>query len=347
MSTNFSPSRVQRIFDIITFGEIMMRLTPPRFERLSQASTMEIVYGGSEANIAISLANFGFNSTHITAFPDNDLGKAACQHLQKFKVNTQFIQWNKGRLGLYFSEQGAVARPSKIVYDRYDSAFAKIEKDSFDWESIFKDATCFHWSGITPALSESCAYECLKALKIANQMNLMISGDIYFRSGLWNYGKTPQEILPELVANTHLVLCDEAAMEMYFGIEKPKSENPFVDAAKKLMLKFPKIEKVIDTQRISISASHNQISASMWNGNEFLKTAVQDITHIVDRIGAGDAFFAGLIYGLLTYIDDQKALDFALCASALKHTIEGDVNLVTVEEIENLMQGDTSGKIRR
>jgi 2-dehydro-3-deoxygluconokinase len=325
----------------------MMRLSPPNFQKLVQTTAFEVIYGGSEANIAVSLANFGLAAAHITAFPDNDLGKAACQHLQKFGVDTSFIQFKNGRLGLYFSEKGAVARSGKIVYDRYDSAFAKIEKDSFDWEEIFKDAQWIHWSGITPALSENCAYECLKAVKIAQKMGLTVSGDIYFRSGLWNYGKTPQEILPELVAHSQIVLSDEAAMELYFGIEKSKNENPFIDSAQKLMQKFPKIQKVVDTQRISLSASHNQISASLWNGQALLKTDNQDITHIIDRIGAGDAFFAGLIYGFLIYQNDQKALAFGICASALKHTIEGDVNLATVEEIESLMAGDKSGKIKR
>jgi 2-dehydro-3-deoxygluconokinase len=322
---------------IITLGEVMMRLSPPNFQRLGQASSFEIIYGGSEANIAVSLANFALPTAHITAFPDNDLGKAVCLHLYKFGVDTSFIQFKNGRLGLYFSEKGAVARAGKIVYDRHDSAFANIEKDSFDWEEIFKDAQWFHWSGITPALSENCAYECLKAVKTAKKMGLKVSGDIYFRSNLWNYGKTPQEILPALVEHSQIVLCDEKAMEKYLG----------VDSAQKLMQKFPHIQKVVDTQRISHSASHNQISASLWNGKELLKTDLQDITHIVDRIGAGDAFFAGLIYGLLTYQDDQKALDFGICASALKHTIEGDVNLATIEEIESLMAGNKSGKIKR
>lgn len=325
----------------------MMRLTPPNFERLIQADHFGICYGGSEANIAVMLSNLGLSTAHITTFPDNELGKAATQALRKFGVDTSFIRYGEGRLGLYFSERGAVARPSKIIYDRYESAFARTAADNFNWEEIFADAQWFHWSGITPALSQTCASICLSGVKAALKMGLTISGDIYFRSGLWNYGKLPQEILPELVAHTHIVLSDEAAMENYFNIHYRAGENPFADSAQRLMEKFPVIQKVVDTQRISMSASHNCISASMWNGTTFLKTATQDITHIVDRIGAGDAFFAGLIYGLLTYQDDQKAIDFGVCSSALKHTIEGDVNLSTVEEVVALMAGDASGRIKR
>jgi 2-dehydro-3-deoxygluconokinase len=333
---------------IVTFGEVMMRLSPPDFGKLVQTDRFQIYYGGSEANIAVSLAQLGFPAAHVTTFPDNDLGWAAVQTLRKYGVDTSFIQYGEGRLGLYFSEKGAVARPSRIVYDRYNSAFARTTGDTFRWEEIFADAQWFHWSGITPALSESCAIACLEAVKTARRMGLTVSGDIYFRSGLWNYGKSPQELLPELVAHTDIVLSDDAAMESYFQTERRhESDNPFVDSAKRLMQKYPSIKKVVDTQRISVSASHNQISASMWNGTQFLKTAIQDITHIVDRIGGGDAFFAGLIYGLLTYEDDQKALDFGICASALKHTIEGDVNLATLADIETLMQGDASGRIRR
>lgn len=331
---------------IVTIGEIMMRLSPPNFQKINQTQSFEAVFGGSEANIAISLAHLGLPSAHITTLPDNDLGYAVQAHLRRHGVDISPIQFKPGRLGLFFCEVGAVARPTKIIYDRYDSAFAKIEKDCFDWEEIFKDAQWFHWSGISPALSENCAYECLKAVKTAQAMGLTVSADIYFRSGLWNYGQTPQRILPELVAHSHIVLSDEAAMEKYLGIEPQKNKN-FKEYAQSLMQKFPQIQKVVDTQRISISASHNQISASMWNGEELLKTDIQDITHIVDRIGAGDAFFAGLIYGLLTYQDDQKALDFGNCASALKHTIVGDINLSSVADIENLMQGDKSGRIRR
>ncbi|MCU0443847.1 MAG: sugar kinase [Microscillaceae bacterium] len=332
---------------IITIGEIMMRLSPPNYQKIAQTQSFDAVFGGSEANIGISLAHLGLSVAHITALPDNDLGYAVQAHLRKYGVETTFIQLNPGRLGLFFCEAGAVMRPTKIIYDRYDSAFDKVAKDSFDWEEIFKDAQWFHWSGITPALSENCAYECLKAVKTAQKMGLTVSGDIYFRSGLWNYGKTPQTILPELVANTQIVLCDEAAMELYLDIDNQGFSKNFAEAAQQLMAKFPKIQKVVDTQRVSISASHNQISASLWNGKELLQTAMQDITHIVDRIGAGDAFFAGLIYGLLTYQDDQKALEFGNCASALKHTIVGDINLSSVADIERLMQGDKSGRIRR
>ena len=332
---------------VITIGEVMMRLVPPGYKKIIQAQNFEIVYAGSEANVAACLANFNVHTAHITTLPENDLGNAACNALRKTGIDISFIKFGEGRLGLFFNETGAVSRPSKIIYDRYGSAFSLIKPGVYNWEKIFEGAEWFHWSGITPALSASCAEECLKAVKMANKMGLTVSADIYFRSGLWNYGKLPEEILPELVSLSHIVLADEGAMDKYLGCKIENSENPFITSAKKLMQLYPHITKVVDTRRESISASHNIISASLYNGSEYLESEKQEITHIVDRVGTGDAFYAGLIYGLVHFKDDKKALEFAICSSALKHTIEGDINWVSVADVTNLMNGEKAGKIVR
>jgi 2-dehydro-3-deoxygluconokinase len=331
---------------VVTFGEVMMRLTAPGFQKLEQATQLNITFGGSEANVAASLALLGIPSAHVTAFPDNAFGQAALQTLRKYGVDVSFIRMDGERMGLYFVETGAVSRPSKIVYDRYRSAFAEIKENSFDWDEILKEAEWFHWSGITPALSASCARECLNAVKAARKKGIFISGDVYFRSNLWKYGKTPQEILPELVSHCDLIIANEHNMQDLFGIEWKEKET-FDQVAQKMMKVYPSLKKIVDTSRISVSASHNKINARLWNGKELLETAYHDITHIVDRIGGGDAFIAGLIYGWMKFKSDLKALEFGMAASALKHTIEGDVNLSTAEEITNVMQGDTSGRIKR
>lgn len=332
---------------IITFGEMMMRLSPPNFQRFEQATTLEIIFGGCESNVSVALASWGAKVAHISRFPTNPLGNSALQFLQHKGVSTNFIQLKGERLGLYFLENGVAMRSGRIVYDRYRSAFAEIEVGSFDWEEIFKEASWFHWSGITPALSAGCAEECKRALEVARKKNLFISADVYYRSNLWKYGKKPAEIMPELVQHCDLVLANEQNMEEIFGVTIEKTANPFITSSEKMMKKFPQISKIVDTERISISASHNQIKAKMFNGTNLLATDFQDIDPIVDRIGGGDAFMAGLIYGLTTYQDEQKALDFGICASALKHTIEGDANLITVAEVETLMKGDNSGRLRR
>ena len=335
---------------IVTFGEVMMRLSPPGFRKFEQATQFDIHFGGTEANVGLSLAGLGIPAAHVTQFPDNAIGQSAMRFLRKYGVDVSHIGFGGERLGLYFLETGAVSRASKIVYDRYHSAFAEIPENCFDWEKILEDTQWFHWSGVTPALSENCAKECLKAIQVANQMGITVSGDVYYRSNLWRYGATPQQILPGLVAGSNLILANAENMDELFGIPQKTAADEsqtFTDSCRRMMEKHPSIKRIVDTDRISISASHNEIKAMLWNGSELLETDYQDITHIVDRIGGGDAFLAGLIYGLLTYRDDQRALDFGICASALKHTVEGDVNLVSVAEVETLMQGDASGRLRR
>lgn len=325
----------------------MLRLTPPGFGRFSQATSLNVVYGGGEANVAFSLANLGVSASHVTRFPDHDMGRAATSYFRKYGVGTESILYGGDRLGIYFVEFGAAMRSSKVVYDRANSSFSTLKPNEFDWETILADAQWFHWTGITPAISEGAAQACLQAVKTANKLGVTVSADVNYRKNLWQWGKTAQEVMPELVECCDMVVCGKGDAFDIFGITPtPRSESSFVSVSEQVMKRFPRIKKVINTKRGQINASHNTLMGRCWNG-KYIESPILDIPHIVDRIGGGDAFMAGFIYGALTYQDDQKAIDFAVAASALKHTIEGDANLATVSEIEALMKGDTSGRLVR
>ena len=342
---------------VVTFGEIMLRLSPPEFLRFSQANSFDVIYGGGESNVAVSLANYGIPVEFVTRLPKNDIGECALMEMRKRNVGTQFIARGGERLGIYFLETGAVSRGSKVVYDRAHSAMSTIEKGTIDWEEVFKDAQWFHWTGITPALSQGAADVCLEAIKAANELGVTVSTDLNYRAKLWKYGKEPGEVMPELVEGCDVILGNEEDAEKHFGIEpenvditkgESMDSEAYLSVCKKLKERFPRAKKIITTLRGSISASHNSWSGVLYNGDEFLDTTTYQITDIVDRVGGGDSFMGGLIYGLLTYKDDdQKALDFAVAASCLKHTIYGDANLVTVDEVEKLMDGDASGRVSR
>jgi len=341
---------------VVTFGEIMLRLASPGYLRFSQASEFAATYGGGEANVAVSLANYGIPVSFVSRLPKNDIGKAAQMSLRKYNVNTEKIIWGGERLGIYFLEKGAVSRASKVVYDRAGSAIATIEKGMIDWEKIFEGANWFHWTGITPAISAGAAEVCLEAIKKANEMGVTVSCDLNYRKNLWNYGKNVQEIMPELVAGCDVILGNEEDAEKALGII-PDGVNvtgghvdgkAYESVSKKIMAKFPRCKKVITTLRGSVNANHNSWAGVLWDGQKLYESPNYEITHIVDRVGGGDSFMGGLIYGLLTYGEDnQKALNFAVAASCLKHTIEGDFNLVTVDEVEKLMSGDASGRVSR
>ena len=343
---------------VITFGEIMLRLSPPGFLRFSQASSFDIVYGGGEANVAVSLANFGVPVNFVTRLPDNDLGQCAVMELRKRGVGTNSIIYGGDRLGIYFLETGAVSRGSQVIYDRAHSAMAEIQQGMVDWDKVFDGAQWFHWTGITPAISSGAAEACLEAVKAASAKGITISTDLNYRAKLWQYGGDREAIMTELTSYCDIILGNEEDAEKHFGIkpegldvttqgEKAKAEA-FLSVCKQMMQKFPRAKKVITTLRGSISASHNTWSGVLYDGKTLYTSPEYQITHIVDRVGGGDSFMGGLIYGLLKYPnDDQKALDFASAASCLKHTIKGDANLVTVEEVEKLMMGDASGRVVR
>lgn len=332
---------------IVTFGEVLLRLSTPNFQKIEQATSFNATFGGTEMNVGASLVKLGFDATHVTAFPNNLMGQKAKAFLRFLGVNTSHVVLDGDRIGTFFLETGAVMRASQIVYDRADSAFANLNPDLFDWEKILEGADWFHWCGITPAISEGAAKACLDAVKTAKKLGITVSSDIYYRSNLWKYGKTPQDILPELASYSDIILASRKNIEEIFGLKVTVDKGKFVEACKMLMENYPNVKKVIDTERIQVSASHNQYAAKMWNGEELIETDYQDITHIVDRIGTGDAFLGGFIYGQLILKDDLQSLRFGTAASALKHTIEGDQNLVTVAEIEAVMSGDKSGRLRR
>jgi 2-dehydro-3-deoxygluconokinase len=341
---------------IVSFGEIMLRLSTPEHQRFTQTNSFVASFGGGEANVAVSLANYGLDAEFVTRLPQNDMGQAAVMDLRKYNVGTQNIVWGGDRLGIYFLETGAVARPSKVLYDRAHSAIAEIEPGMIDWDKVLEGVTWFHWTGITPAISDGAAKVCLEAIQVANKKGITVSCDLNYRKNLWKYGKKASDVMPELVKGCDVILGNEEDAEKVFGI-KPEGVDvskghvegaAYESVGRQLMQKFPRAKKVIITLRGSVSADHNSWSGVLWDGNKLYQAPTYQITHIVDRVGGGDSFMGGLIYGLITYIeDDQKALNFAVAASCLKHTIHGDYNQVTVAEVEQLMKGDGSGRVVR
>ncbi|MEP5613882.1 MAG: sugar kinase [Cyclobacteriaceae bacterium] len=330
---------------VVTFGEVMMRFSPPHYAKFSQATTVELAYGGGEANVAISLAYFGMNAFHVTRFPDNLIGRSATQYLRHHWLHTKYISYGEGRMGKYFLEKGAVHRPSEVVYERDNSAFSKIQTEMIDWKKILRNADWFHWTGITPGISQGASDACREAIGIANKLDVPVSVDVHSRKNLWQYGLKKEEVMPELVAGSDVVIASPYDMQENLGVANQTDD--LATASEKLRKTFPRVRKVVDKNRDALSASHNRIEGSIWNGNKTLTSPSFDVTHIVDRVGTGDAYAAGLIYGLLNFNDDQRAVNFAAAACALKHTVEGDANVVSVEDVENLVEGNTSGRIKR
>lgn len=343
---------------IVTFGEIMLRLATPGYLRFSQAGELSATFGGGEANVAVSLANYGMDVEFVTRLPENDIAQTCVKDLRKHGVKTDNIIYGGTRLGIYFLETGAVARASKVIYDRAHSAVSEIEPGMIDWDKVFEGAEWFHWTGITPAISQGAADVCLEAIKAANRRGLTVSCDLNYRKNLWKYGRTAAEVMPELVEGCDIILGNEEDAEKVFGI-KPEGFDAtatagdvhaaeFESVCVQLMRRFGKAKKVIITLRGSINANHNTWGGVLYDGKTLYQSPRYDITHIVDRVGGGDSFMGGLIYGLMTHPgDDQYALDFAAAASCLKHTIYGDYNEVSVSEVENLMKGDGSGRVSR
>lgn len=343
---------------IVTFGEIMLRLATPGYLRFSQTNELTATFGGGEANVAVSLANYGLEAEFVTRLPENDIAATCVKDLHKHGVKTDHIVYGGDRLGIYFLETGAVARASKVIYDRAHSAISEIKPGMIDWEQVLTGADWFHWTGITPAISQGAADVCLEAIQTANRLGIPVSCDLNYRKNLWKYGKKASEVMPDLVAGCDIILGNEEDAEKVFGI-KPEGFDvtatagevnaaEFESVCTQLMQRFPRARKVIITLRGSINANHNTWGGVLYDGKQLFQSPRYDITHIVDRVGGGDSFMGGLIYGLLTYPqDDQQALNFAVAASCLKHTIYGDYNEVTVKEVENLMKGDGSGRVSR
>ncbi len=344
---------------IVTLGEMMLRLKPAGFERFFQSPSLETTFGGGEGNVAISLATFGLDVAFVTALPQNPIAEACIRFVRGYGVDTSHIQRSGGRMGIYFLEGGANQRPSKVVYDRTHSAIATIKADSFDWDQIFDGAGWFHITGITPAISQTAAELSLAAVQAAQAKNITVSCDYNFRKKLWNYGKTAPEVMAELVKYVDVGIANEEDCQRSLGVsleagdwEQAVTSGELNTAryealAKKMFGTFPNLKYQAITLRESFSASHNGWSACLYNGSQFFVSRRYDITHMVDRVGGGDSFAAGLIYGLHTGMEDEDALNFAVAASCLKHSILGDANLVTVDEVKQLMGGDTSGRVQR
>ena len=341
---------------VVTFGEIMLRLSPPGYLRFGQAKSLDMTFGGGEANVAVSLANFGMAADYVTRLPSNEWGDACIAWLKGFGVGTDQILRGGSRMGLYFLEHGAAQRASKVLYDREGSAIATIEPGMVDWDRVFADADWFHWTGITPAISEGLCKACLEGVVKAKKKGLTVSCDLNYRAKLWRWGRKAAEVMPEFVRHCDIAVGNEEDAEKVFGIRAPGAgvEAGDVEAGKygavaeELKARFPNLSLIAITLRGSISASHNTWSGILYNGKRLYDGPRFDIAHIVDRVGAGDAFAAGLIYGLRTYGKGlQKALDFAVAASCLKHSIAGDVNRIGVEDVEKAMAGETSGRVSR
>ena len=331
---------------VVTFGEVLMRLSPEGNKKFIQSNTLEFYFGGTEINVGISIANFGGSVKHISCISNDFIGDTGIAYLNKFDVDTTSIVRSNRPLGVYFLEVGAVMRPSSISYNRSHSSFSEIQPSMINWEASLKDAKWFHWTGITPALCQGGFDALREGLKLAKQKGIIVTADPTYRSGLWKYGQDPKEALSELLEYSKIFIRGINEINEVLGSAFSYSNEDFILASKQLMARFPSIEKVFDKIRTSVNSSWHKIRARMWNGNEFRETQDLDITHIVDRIGTGDAFAAGLIYGLQQF-DDFKAMEFASAACALKHTYEGDVNFATVKEVMGILDGNTTGRFTR
>ena len=337
---------------VVTLGEIMLRLSTPGYQRFVQADSFDVVYGGGEANVAVSLANYGYEAYFVSKLPKNEIGQAAINSLRKFGVKTDYIARGGERIGIYYLETGASMRPSKVVYDRAHSSIAEADMKDFDFDEIFKNAAWFHFSGITPALSDSAALLTEEALKAAKKNNVTVSVDLNYRKKLWSPEKA-KEVMTKLMQYVDVCIGNEEDAHLTLGFKPGKTDVTsgelelagYKDIFKQMIDKFG-FKYVISSLRESHSASDNGWSACAFDGNEFYPSRKYEI-RIVDRVGGGDSFASGVIYGLLEGKNFKDALEFGVAASALKHTIHGDFNLVTVEEVETLLKGDASGRVQR
>ena len=339
----------------VTFGEIMLRLAPPNLERILQTPQFVATFGGGEANVAVALASFGAAAAYVTALPENHpVADAAVAELRRFGVDTSKIVRRKGRMGVYYLETGANQRPSKVVYDRENSAIALAKPGDIDWDATLEGAGWFHVTGITPAISASAAALSLEAVKKAREKGITVSCDLNYRKNLWKWGKPAAEVMRELVGFVDIAIANEEDVQMSLGIqaevdvESGKLERAqYEKLTAKVLAAFPSLRGIAITLRESRSASHNGWSACWNDGKEFLASRQYEITHIVDRVGGGDCFAGGLIYGLMALPGPREALEFAVAASCLKHSIPGDFNRFSVDEVKALLKGGGSGRVRR
>ncbi len=340
---------------VATFGEIMLRLSPPGFERFLQSPEFVATWGGGEANVAVSIAQLGGQSRYVTVLPEaNSLADACIGELRRFGVDTRYVLRGPGRLGIYFVEAGANQRPSKVVYDRAGSAIATAKAGSINWSQALTDIAWFHVTGITPALSESAAALAIESLRTAKAMGASTSVDLNFRKNLWKWGRAAHEVMPDLVKHADVCIANEEDCQKCLKIDADVDvesgallQENYKRLAETVLDRFPNLQKLAITLRESKSASHNGWSACLRNRSEFLFSRRYEITHIVDRVGGGDSFAAGLIYGLLNFSSDCEALEFAVAASSLKHSLPGDYSRFTAEEVMALVGSSGSGRIER
>ena len=332
----------------------MLRLKSPANERFFQSPSLEATFGGGEANVSVSLANYGMETDFVTVLPDNAIAEEIVRQLRGFGVGTKNIITAEGRVGIYFLETGANQRPSKVIYDRAGSSIAITSVDKYDWDKIFDGSTWLHITGITPAISQNGADVAIAAVKEAKKRDITVSCDLNYRKNLWKYGVDAKEIMTEITRYTDIVIANEEDCQKSLGITTDVDvSSGSIDEAKykaltdKVLSSFPNVKKIAVTLRESHSADYNGWRACINNGSEFFVSKKYEITDIVDRVGGGDSFAGGLIYGLNTYASDSEALEFAVAASCLKHTIPGDFNRVSVKEVETLMKGDGSGRVQR
>ncbi|SOC79322.1 2-dehydro-3-deoxygluconokinase [Salinimicrobium sediminis] len=330
----------------VTFGEVLMRLSPSDNRKLLQANHLDFFFGGTEMNVAASLAHLGVEVQHVTNVSNDIVGEAAISTLRKYGIGISAVNKVDFPLGLYFLEVGSSMRSSQVAYNRRNSSFANISPEQVDWEAILSKSAFLHWSGISPAISEG-AYQTLKAgLEMASQKGVLVTSDPAYRSNLWKYGRNSKEVLKELISLSNIFIGGVSEINEILDSEYSSDEEGFIAAAKALIAEYPSVTKVFDKVRTSVNASWQKIYGRAWTGKEYLTTSELEITNVVDRIGTGDAFAAGLLYGL-QHFEDQEALDFANAACALKHTHVGDVNLVSVEEVLEVANGKTDGRIKR
>jgi 2-dehydro-3-deoxygluconokinase len=339
---------------IVTFGEIMLRLSPPGKELFFQSPQLVATFGGAESNVAVSLCNYGEEAAFVTALPANPVGDSALAELRRFGVRTDFIRRSGDRVGIYFAQTGAVARPSKVVYDRAHSALSEVKPGDFDWDAILDGADWFHVTGITPAVSEGAADVTLEALRKCREKGIRVSCDLNFRKKLWKWGKSAPEVMNEIARYVNVAIANEEDCQKSLGISievdvtsGELSREAYRDLAGRVLEAFPDMDTLAITLRESYSADHNGWSALIADREKVSFSRKYDIQPIVDRIGGGDSFGAGLIWGLRNLPTKAEALEFAVAASALKHTVYGDFNRVGKEDVLTLMKGDASGRVQR